>query len=627
MKIKDLIENLHTTLLDTIEKREKEKISKKYIYLILFFIALFNIDFGFRNTYIQDSIVSLYDIIPLLFTLFWCCVFTYIAFLLKKRKKKIYMIIISLIFIVYYLIQSAYFNLFSKYFTILDISLLREGGQFVDASYIYINESIIISFIISFILIVVSVLLVPEEEEHNIILNMFVFIICICLYSGARASLPPKESFGTWNANTNMHNIYDEYTDTTKALLLSGSYEYAVRDLFKAINPITNWNKKETIKRLDNYYSSVDEKHSDNKMTSLLKNKNVIIIQLENIDEWMLTSDNMPNMYKLRQESINFINHFATTFATGKTFNTEFIVNTGMIPPTNKAAPSYIYSKNEYPFSIANLFKKNGYEVNSFHASNASVYNRGEIHETFGYQKYHNYSMMGMEDSTMDSQLINGYDLMINDRPFMDFIITISAHGPFTKEVTACSKHIEEVQNYALLDDETYQCGLAQAKETDIFIGELINRLENDGLLDDTAIIMYTDHYAYGTISKEIEYSLKGTNDPNLLSNVPFFIWANDIEPMRVTKVTSSIDVLPTIANLMGFDVDYKYFIGNDVFSIDTSYAFFQDGSVYNGKDYYIPNDKDDEVGEEMKADIVEANERLNRSWDMLTTDYFNQLK
>lgn len=66
-------------------------------------------------------------------------------------------------------------------------------------------------------------------------------------------------------------------------------------------------------------------------------------------------------LYQLKTEGIDFVNHFSVGFATGRTFNTEFIVNTGYVPQPNGATPSYIYSKNKYPYSLAHLMKKEGY--------------------------------------------------------------------------------------------------------------------------------------------------------------------------------------------------------------------------------------------------------------------------
>jgi len=373
---------------------------------------------------------------------------------------------------------------------------------------------------------------------------------------------------------------------------------------------------------LDDYFASA-QAHEENEMSGVFQGKNVMVVQLENIDQWMLTKETMPNLYRIREESIDFIHHYATTFATGKTFNTEFIVNTGLIPQTKGSAPSYIYSRNSYPYSMANNFKNGGYQVNSYHAAAGHIYNRANVHKTFGYEKYHSYPDMKMDDWTMDSQMMNNFNGMVSDDLFMDFLITYSAHGPFDPDLKTCSTHLDDVKAYANSDDIVYLCGLAQAKETDAMVGRLLEQLKASGHYDDTVLIFYADHYAYSTIDAATELKLKGTNDPNLLSNVPFFIWSSDAKAQKVEKYTGTIDVLPTITNLFALDVDYRYYVGHDIFSDYEDYVFFQDGAIINENSYIQKVSED--LPDNEKQQIKSANERLQRSWNMLESDYFAQ--
>lgn len=52
---------------------------------------------------------------------------------------------------------------------------------------------------------------------------------------------------------------------------------------------------------------------------------------------------------------------------------------------------------------------------------------------------------MGMENYMLDSQLIEGYDLMTAGDPFFSFIITFSGHGPYTDHMRDISDaHLEQ---------------------------------------------------------------------------------------------------------------------------------------------------------------------------------------
>lgn len=592
-------------------------------YIVFCFMSYGLLDWILRKTYVYFGDVALYDKIPLLFVIGWSLVLCGITYILPGIWKKIFMIISVLFFSILVLVHGAYINVFDKFFSFSDLSLLKEGAGFADTSYIDIRKRIILIVIISCILMIVAIYIVPKEHSRReITIGSGILAIGMVFIIGAHESFPEKQDAAEWDCASNITNVYDDFVDTKRCMILCGMYEYTFRDIWEIINPFDTLQYEKEVEEIDEKLSDLDSEKEINNKTGIFKNKNLILVQLENIDTWMLTKENMPNLYKLKQEGINFENHYSVGFATGKTFNTEFIVNTGYVPQTKGEAPSYIYSKNYYPNSLANLFKEKGYTVNSYHSNNGSIYNRGNVHKVFGYEKYHNFEDMGMEDYTMDSQMLNNFDAMITSDRFFDFLITYSGHGPFSLDNNVCKKHLEEVKQENQDTDKTYLYGLSQAKETDEFVQILIQKLTQSGLLDDTVLVFYTDHYAYSTISKEKELELKGTNDPNLLQNTPFFIWSKDIEPENVEKVTSTIDILPTLANMFELECDYHYFIGNDAFDSKKGYAFFSDFSWYDGEIYYN-SQYDGEMTRYIKETVKEVDEKTKISWGILESNYF----
>lgn len=606
--------------------RVKEKIGP--FYLVLCFLSFFLLDYPLRKTNISYSLLELYDKIPLYFVLGWCCILCGIIHILPGLIKKIFMGASILIFGILTLVNGGYINIFNKFFSFADLFLLGEGTEFMDTSYIHIRKIVVLSVVLSVLLMVLSIYLVPEKrKKYEIFAGIFLFAVGVggILYSDSRFS--NEGDAMAWDAASNVSLIYREFTDTPKCMLMCGLYQYTFRDFCNTFNPVKNLQNAEMIDELDSYFEESDVVHENNEKTGMFKGKNLILIQLENIDEWMLTEQNMPNMYKLKEEGIDFVNHYSPAFATGKTFNTEFIANTSWIPMTSGGASSQIYVENSYPYSLAHLFKSAGYGANSFHSASGWIYNREEAHYTFGYDEYHDSSDMNMDDYTMDSQMTNGFDIMIEENPFFDFIITYSGHGPFSEENSAAQAHLDEVKEYADLVDETYLAGLAQAKETDEFVGNLIAELEESNLLDDTVLAFYTDHYSYSTIDNDLLYELKGTSDSNLLQNTPFFIWSSGMNPEKVEKVTNTSDILPTLANLFDLDTDYKYYFGSDAFDPQyKGFVMFSDFSWYDGEIYWKPTESKDPTDYE-KEMSEKINEKLNISWDLLEVNYFAHKK
>lgn len=91
-----------------------------------------------------------------------------------------------------------------------------------------------------------------------------------------------------------------------------------------------------------------------------------------------------------------------------------------------------------------------------------------------------------------------------------------------------------------------YDMGIRYA---DMHVGKILNALEEKGVLEDTAIIMSTDH---GENMGELGiYSEHGTADhPNC--HIPFIIkWPNGLKNKKIDGLHYNIDLIPTLAELL----------------------------------------------------------------------------
>ena len=97
-------------------------------------------------------------------------------------------------------------------------------------------------------------------------------------------------------------------------------------------------------------------------MTGAFAGKNLILIMMESVDDWLVTPEYMPNLYRLEQEGVYFRNYYAPIFLAAATFNSEFTANTGMIAPEYQVRNSY-YSEHALPYSLPNRFRDAGYSL------------------------------------------------------------------------------------------------------------------------------------------------------------------------------------------------------------------------------------------------------------------------
>jgi phosphoglycerol transferase MdoB-like AlkP superfamily enzyme len=115
----------------------------------------------------------------------------------------------------------------------------------------------------------------------------------------------------------------------------------------------------------------------------------------------------------------------------------------------------------------------------------------------------------------------------------------------------------------------------------------LLQGLEENGLLEDTVIVAFADHYLYTLNDKAILDENGKITDNNLINHTPFFIWSQGITAENIEKVNSQIDILPTVLNMFGFDPPDQYFIGGDIMCDEyAGYVFFSDYSWYDGNIY-----------------------------------------
>ncbi len=550
-----------------------------YLHLFLFFCALIALDLGLRWMCRFAQVVGLANTLKLMpFTLGWALLLTGLAALLPRRGRQVYMTVVGLAFSLLSITHGVYINMFRKFFSFADMAFAGDGAAFADLSYMVIRKLLLAWILLCFLVVVVAVLLTPPRARSRWRLGGIGAAVGIAVILVTRFAILGKSQAVIWNQNSDPAFLYEDFSDSRACLTMLGLYQYTFRDIQMLLPRGGQLTEEERSEIAD---FAAQRGHEANEMSGIFEGKNLILVQLEAIDTWMLEGY-MPALRAVKEQSIVFSNHYTPAYITAGTFNTEFMVNAGLLPATSGTSMS-VYTHNAFPNSLAHLFRDKGYSANSFHGSEGSVYNREAIHENLGFEAYHSGTDMGMADYTMDSQLINAFDQMTGEEPFFTFIITYSGHGPYGEDNPIYQAHAEEAQAEAERTDGNYVYAVGHAKETDLFVSELMDALERSGHLEDTVVVFYADHYNYYMMNDALNMEIKGVDSLNLLQHTDFFIYSQDAAPQTVEKYTSSIDVLPTLANLFGLDAEYDLLTGDDAFSEDGGYVFFSDNTWIGG--------------------------------------------
>ena len=571
----------------------KKDIFKYIFYIIILPLPFLLLDLLTRKFGIDagKGFYKLFNYKPLLFSILWTSFFISLSLCFNKKIGKIIYSIFFFLFFILFLVNNIYFSTMDKYFDFSLLGLAGEGSAYLIDSIKNTNINVYIYALIIFVLYLTVMYKFPNKKQNNYKLKPIPIISLIVLhlllpniYGKANVEL-------TWNSWRNARNIYNNFNDNNKSMSITGLYEYSLRNFYVTYIRERKTNDEKELEFLSNVFT--DEAINKNSYTGLLKDKNLIILQLEGIDNWLVTKETMPNLYSLMNKSINFTNHYSYYNGGGSTFNSEFAVNTGYLTPVSYTQNAYTFNKNSFPVSLARLFKERNYSVNAFHMNSSEYYSRGINYSNWGYDKYYGLKDLNQyKDNSyeLDRNLILNetfYNLMFpKDTSFVDYIITYSVHTPFDKSKAVCKMLAEEQEITKILTEE--DCIRLQAKETDNFIGLLIKALKDNNLYDNTAIVAFADHYLYTVTDNKILENNGKDIKTNLINKTPFFIWSSNIKKETVKKVTSQLNILPTILNLYGFDYKPSHYVMEN--ALDKNYkgvAFFSDYSWYDGK-YYV---------------------------------------
>jgi len=346
------------------------------------------------------------------------------------------------------------------------------------------------------------------------------------------------------------------------------SYERVIDD--QAWIEKMNNESNETIKIIDEYLMNRPITPR-NEYTGIFKDKNLVYIMVEAFDFMAIDEQLTPTLYKLTQEGF-FFDHFFSPQYSCATGESEFIGLTSLIPRTGICSPN-TYTNNTYKTSIFNLFNKEGYFSSSYHNYSDKFYQRTDLHVNLGSTKFYNnddLDIKTLKGWPSDVNLMEeAFKIYGNQEKFFSYIITSSTHFPYDIDSTLGNRYIEQISSiYPDLPMNVMRYK-SKAMELDKSIETLINLLTAQGILDDTVIILYGDHFPLKTEKQVfLDYGdpYQNRNQGFNMNILPMIIYNSEVKGSQISKVSSTFDLVPTIANLFDLDYDPRFYFGVDIF-------------------------------------------------------------
>lgn len=599
------------------------------------FYSLYRLDKVMQGIVSQNQQQIYADNIPYIFT--FCiitCIVLVVALIKKLWMKRVVFGFIYYTFVILLAVQDIYYQVFTRLFSFKDMQLASEGGSYAG----YVLGLIDAKFWTTFIPLVVigAVGIYTCKYTFPISRNCGIAFVSVVAVGILYINTVYTKDYGDRASFEDEVRIYDSMYDRERAYKLCGFYQYELKDMRKTVLKNFRGNRKQKAEVVSFFEDrEEDGVYNTNSMTGILKGKNVIFVLMESIDDIACREDVMPTLYRMSKEGICFTNMYASIYGSAATMNSETVTNIGNYAPQDGSIISS-FSDNYFPYSLACRFTNAGYVARQYHANYPKFYNRDMMHRAFGYKEYvcfRDYISEEAGDPGLDTVLVENdglYYTLIQDEKFFDYIISYTAHLPYDKADGYVRFSMERHPEYEELTySEEINNYFAKARITDDMLSGLIQRLEEDGLMENTVIVAMGDHYPYGLADKDALYDLSGVDRyEQLLYKVPFVVWTPGIEPMQIDKIASSIDVVPTIVNLMGLG-DYSMYIGHDIFNEKyDGYAYFSDGSWLGGDSYYYQGKlvKGTMDGKQIADMCEKVQEMISTNDNILHTDYWRNI-
>ena len=396
-----------------------------------------------------------------------------------------------------------------------------------------------------------------------------------------------------------------------------------------------NEEKIESIRTVDQYL--MQRQISDfNDHTGMFEDMNVIYIMIEAFDYMALDEELTPTLVRMKNEGWDFSNHYTPKFscATGES---EFVSEMSLVPQSDVCTPNQ-YATNDWPSSIFQMFKNNGYDTYAFHNWKDEFYERRTIYAHSGCDVYLNYddqnyhTLAGWQsDKEMMELTIPEY---IDSDRFLTVYITSSTHFPYDSSSVLGDRYLEEINKVHPEYPMNVKRYISKAMELDKAMEYLMDELDKAGKLDNTLFVMFADHHPLHTPLETIEsytFELDRSVDMNE-DRTPLIMYNTKMKPTKQTSVSSTYDILPTVLNLVGFAYEPRIYVGRDYFSNVEPLVIFANGDWVNNDGYYQINAdqftpfKDKELSDEkIKGLNTEVQNLFNISRMIYKENYFSK--
>ena len=223
-----------------------------------------------------------------------------------------------------------------------------------------------------------------------------------------------------------------------------------------------------------------------------------------------------PTLNSLKKSGLFFPDFYAIRGGGGSS-DAEYSSITGLMPYPNIATMSY-FDLGHVP-SLARILNAEGYQTLAMHGNYSTYWNRGQAYKQLGFDSFvGGESFEGVAkgfhslDHAFLEQSIDQFKASRqDDSPFLLYLITQSMHG------THPNLPEEFINPDIVFDDADTQTFFRVVHYVDGAIRRFLMELNNEGILQDTAVLIFGDHATRRDVAGHYSGYREGENVPLII--------------------------------------------------------------------------------------------------------------
>lgn len=553
------LHNAFTTQIDLMLKKRRERIFP-FLYLIITFISLMYVDVLYK--YFNYGILFDPDIIHILFIdlTLALIVMVFIGMFPAFLRRHVIAFVITFFAGMAFLYTTLGFEGVIRT-NVNDLEVMYELLNRMRVNYEHV-------YLIYFIPLIFGV--IPIKIHYT--LPRYIVLVFLLLIASVS---------GGWYLQSSLYNNPIEATTNYEKIIFNDEGELLFTRLGSNIGLIRNSidydgyniDSKNAVSAAHEY---IEPEKAYNDFTGKYAGKNLVIIEVDNLDYMALQEDVMPSLWALSKTGLEFINYFDE-----RNLEQNFELFTGFQEGSKSLNSVLTYGENSFPNALGNQFRRSRYKTIYLESVKDTYYFESDFIKRVGFDNYY-------DSQSFNESNLNSYNLATESAVMYFDHDRLYSHYKFTDLLKQPRTYAPDADDLSHLDvDEKLLNYYSYANVVDKGINRVVESVAISGKLDKTVfIIASTGHVDYfeDDYIRENSFARQGL----YINRVPFVIWDGSTDE-TISEPMAPVNIPATLANMFDFRGEPKY-IAPDVFARGSNVVSFNNRSWISEAGFYNAN-------------------------------------